>query len=58
MLKQINKYTLMHKNITVADLELDSATGVILTVKKIYASEHLPVGTMRKETIDRKMLNV
>ena len=34
MLKQVNKYTLMHKNITVADLELDRATGVILADKK------------------------
>ena len=49
MLKQVNKYTLMHKNITVADLELDRATGVILAVKKIYTPEHLPVGTTQKE---------
>lgn len=58
MLKQVNKYTLMHKNITVADLELDRATGVILAVKKIYTPEHLPVGTTQKETVDRRRLNI
>ena len=58
MLKQINKYTLMHKNITVADLELDRATGVILAVKKIYNPERLPVGTTKKEAVDRKNLNI
>ncbi len=58
MLKQVNKYTLMHKNITVADLELDRATGVILAVKKIYTPEHLPVGTTQKESVDRRRLNI
>lgn len=51
------KYTLMHKEIMVAELELDESTGVIAKVSKIYEEAHLPVGTVVRGGIDRKMLN-
>ena len=38
------KCTLMHKKISVAEIELDDATGFIRKINKILAPEHLPVG--------------
>lgn len=52
-------YTLMHKNIRVADIEIDEDTGVIIRIGDIYAKEHLPAGVhfYNNETIDRAALN-
>lgn len=53
------KCILMHKQIDVAELELDEATGFIKKIINIYASEHLPVGvSIRKGIADRAALNV
>ncbi len=53
------KCILMHKQIAVAELELDEATGFIKKIINIYASEHLPVGvSIRKGIADRAALNV
>lgn len=53
------KCILMHKQIAVAELELDVATGFIKKISNIYASEHLPVGVpIRKGIADRAALNV
>ena len=54
-------YTLMHKNIRVADIEIDEDTGVIIRIGDIYAKEHLPLGVVHplrhKEIIDKAALN-
>lgn len=52
------KCTLMHKRITVANIELDDATGFIQKVSTVYAPEHLPIGVpVRQGTADRAALN-
>ena len=55
-------YTLMHKDIPVADIAIDNATGVISKVFMIYNPEHLPIGTTApsgkdKGKIRRDLLN-
>lgn len=53
------KYTLMHKNICVADIDIDEDTAVILSVDNITAKEHLPLGVVHslrhQETMDKAM---
>ena len=55
------KYTLMHKNIEVADIEIDEAIGGITAIDNISAKEHLPIGVLHSlrhnETVDRYALN-
>lgn len=52
------KYTLMHKRIAVAEIELDDATGFIQKIGMVYAPEHLPVGiAVKKGVADRAALN-
>ena len=52
------RYTLMHKNIPVADIELDEATCAISAVGPVYKASHIPVGTpVKKGVIDRAALN-
>ncbi len=52
------KYNLMHKNITVAAIEIDDATCTISSIGKLYAPEHLPVGVLVKnKKADRAALN-
>ena len=55
------KYTLMHKNIAVADVEIDEAIGGISVIDNISAKEHLPIGVVHplhhSESIDRYALN-
>ncbi len=54
----MSEYTLMHKDVPVADLELDAATGVIRSTGAVYHSAHLPVGVpMKKGSVDRSSLN-
>lgn len=36
------KYTLMHKNVKVIDLLMDS--GVVITIDAVYNINHLPIG--------------
>ncbi len=54
-------YTLMHKNISVADIEIDEDTGVISRIGDIYAKEHLPIGTLHtmqhREIVDKAVFN-
>ena len=57
-IKKDNAYTLMHKNIRVADIEIDIHTGVISKIKNLYNIEHLPLGVrIQKNSIDRASLN-
>lgn len=52
------KYTLMHKNIRVAEFDLDDATGSIRKIDEVCSEAHLPVGvTVRKGITDRAALN-
>lgn len=52
------KYTLMHKNIRVVELDLDDATGSIRKIDEVCCKAHLPVGvTVRKGITDRATLN-
>ena len=55
------RYSLMHKNIVVADIEIDEAICMITQVNSVYAKEHMPLGVVRneygRETIDRDALN-
>ena len=55
------KYILMHKNIAVADVEIDEDLGVITSIDNLSAREHLPVGVVHQlrheETVDRYALN-
>lgn len=53
-----NYYFLMHKNIKVAEITIDAATGSIVSVGDIYAETHIPVGiAVKKNQIDRGALN-
>ncbi|MBQ5953074.1 MAG: HipA domain-containing protein [Lachnospiraceae bacterium] len=48
----------MHRQIPVAELEIDNNTGLIERVGKVYAPEHLPIGVKFKRGIcDRAALN-
>lgn len=50
--------TLMHKRTAVADLDLDSTTGVIQKIGEVFAPDHFPVGVGMKNGIaDRASLN-
>ena len=51
-------YTLMHKDIPVANLTLDEATGSIQRIDALFRGEHLPVGVpVRHGVADRAALN-
>lgn len=52
------EYTLMHKNISVLDFDLDELTSSVHKIGAVYHSEHLPLGTasLRGE-VDRAALN-
>ena len=53
------EYTLMHKNVEVAELQLDDESCYILKVDKLNAPEHLPVGIRySKGVVERNELNL
>lgn len=48
----------MHKNISVAEMELDTVTGVVVSIGDVYEQEHMPLGTVaEKGNADRGRLN-
>ena len=52
------EYTLMHKNVSVLDIDLDEATSSVRKVITAYRPEHLPLGTVSKDgDVDRAALN-
>lgn len=54
----MNKYILMHKDIPVAFLEIDEASGVISAIGEVYAEKHIPLGIIVKRgKIERSELN-
>lgn len=56
--KLSKQYILMHKNVPVAELALDTASGAISAVGTAFEASHVPVGIpVRKGMIDRAALN-
>lgn len=54
----MKKYVLMHKNMPVADMELDEATCSISAIGHVYSDEHVPVGIpVKKGVVNRAALN-
>lgn len=52
------QYVLMHKDVPVADLELDTASGSISAVSSAHEEAHVPIGiSVKKGKIDRAALN-
>lgn len=52
------KYTLMHKEIPVLDLDLDEATSSIQKIGAVFHLDHLPLGTVsRQGEVNRTALN-
>lgn len=49
------KYILMHREIEVAEIELDELSH-ITSIYEVYAEEHFPVGTLGKHGVDKTML--
>ena len=50
-------YILMHGQEKVANIMINRLNGNIIKIEKIYASEHLPIGTCQKGIADRRELN-
>lgn len=58
MADSMKKYILMHKDVPVADMELDEASCAISAIGHVYADHHVPVGiSVKKGVIDRTALN-
>ena len=55
------RYSLMHKNIVVADIEIDEVIGGITNIYDVFAPNHLPIGVYSKQNgkdvVDRYALN-
>lgn len=52
------RYTLMHKEIPVLDMDLDEATSSVQKIAAVYQPRHLPLGTgAKKDGVDRAALN-
>ena len=51
MEESIKRYTLMHKNIPVADLELDTASGAVTSVGMVQKKSHVPVGILFRKCL-------
>lgn len=52
------KYVLMHKNISVALLDLEEETGFIQKINELYEENHLPFGiSVKNGIVDRIALN-
>lgn len=58
MPEAFKKYVLMHRDVAVAGVELDEATGLITAVYDVSNAAHLPLGvSVRKGIADRAALN-
>lgn len=52
------RYTLMHKDVPVAEIALDSASGAITQVGEVWNTAHVPIGiSVKKGIVDRAALN-
>lgn len=55
---EYRNYVLMHRDVEVAELTLDGATGSIIAVNALLQVAHLPVGIpVRHGQVDRAALN-
>ena len=55
---EYRSYVLMHRDVEVARLTLDGATGSIIAVNALLQAPHLPVGVpVRHGQVDRAALN-
>lgn len=55
---KIKEYIVMHKNIPVMDVELDTVSGAVASVGAVHHEEHVPVGIpVKKACVDRNALN-
>ena len=53
-----HRYTLMHREVPVAEVTLNPANGWIQKIGLVYEAAHVPVGiTVKKGKIDRAGLN-
>ena len=52
------EYTLMHKDIPVMGLEIDSEVCAVRKIGEIYAPEHIPLGTSRHPRKNRSGKNL
>jgi len=52
-----NNWTLMHKNIPVANVELIEEEGIISKINDTLSSVRAPLGTLNNNKLDRKKLN-
>ena len=58
MVETIQTYILMHKEIPVAEIRLDSETASVSAVQEIFNPAHVPVGIpVKKGKLDRAALN-
>lgn len=58
MSEVMKQYLLMHKNIPVVELQLDSVSGAIVSVGTVYEETHVPVGVpVKKGIVERSILN-
>lgn len=58
MAENSENFILMHKNIPVVEIKLDTASYYILAIGSIYNESHVPVGILiKKGELDRGMLN-
>ena len=56
-MNSLAKWTLMHKKIEVANVEMIEEGGLVSNVLEVFQITHAPVGTVWANTIDRKSLN-
>lgn len=53
-----NQYTLMHKDIPVAGIMVDSASGAVISIGTVYEQSHVPVGIpVKNGEVDRRAFN-
>lgn len=58
MAERKTKFVLKHKEISVAEIELDEATGFIAKIGEVFDERHVPVGVpVKRGKIDRTALN-
>jgi len=55
---KMTNYTLMHKNIEVADIEIDESAIAITGIGTVHNADHIPLGVQSmKGGIDRDEMN-
>ena len=53
------KCELMHRKLSVAEIDIDEDSGIITKINSVFRSEHLPIGVTEKNgNVSRKALNL